>query len=64
MIRLVQALAFSLSLSLCASLQAMTLERVGHDLYATGPTVDEDFLQFKEALAKGGIEPTTGLVLL
>lgn len=56
MIRLFQALAFSLSLSLCASLQAMTLERVGHDLYATGPTVDQDFLQFKEALAKGGIE--------
>ncbi len=36
--------------------QAMTLERVNNDLYATGPTVDQDFLSFKEAFAKGGIE--------
>jgi PQQ-dependent catabolism-associated CXXCW motif protein len=37
-------------------LQAMTLERVGNDLYATGPTVDRDFLSFKEAFAHQGIE--------
>lgn len=36
--------------------QAMNLERVNNDLYATGPTVDQDFLSFKEAFAKGGIE--------
>jgi PQQ-dependent catabolism-associated CXXCW motif protein len=37
-------------------LHAMTLERVGNDLYATGPTVDRDFLSFKEAFAQEGIE--------
>ncbi|PUE46420.1 hypothetical protein B9Z47_13820 [Limnohabitans sp. 2KL-1] len=36
--------------------QAMTLERVGNDLYATGPTVSQDFLNFKHALAPGDIE--------
>ena len=36
--------------------QAMTLERVGTDLYATGPTVDADFVAFKSAFAQGGIE--------
>lgn len=35
---------------------AMTLERVGADLFATGPTVDADFLAFKEALAKAGLQ--------
>lgn len=34
---------------------AMTLERVGNDLYATGPTVDQDFLKFKEAFNREGI---------
>lgn len=34
----------------------MTLERVGNDLYATGPTVEQDFVSSKEALATGGIE--------
>jgi rhodanese-related sulfurtransferase len=50
------ALALYLSLWLAPPAQAMTLERVGNDLYATGPTVDQDFLSFKEAFAKGGIE--------
>lgn len=54
--RVFKALAFCLSLWLSAHSHAMTLERVGHDLFATGPTVDQDFLQFKEAFAKGGIE--------
>ena len=54
--RVFKAFAFCLSLWLCANSHAMTLERVGNDLFATGPTVDQDFLQFKEALAKGGIE--------
>ncbi len=54
--RVFKALTLCLSLWLCANLQAMTLERVGNDLFATGPTVDQDFLQFKEAFAKGGIE--------
>jgi rhodanese-related sulfurtransferase len=49
------ALVFFLSFWLPACSQAMTLERVGNDLYATGPTVDGDFLSFKEALAKGGV---------
>lgn len=35
---------------------AMTLERAGTDLFATGPTVDQDFLSFKAALAQGGIQ--------
>lgn len=54
--------ALSLSLAIAAHLwlphaaQAMTLERVNNDLYATGRTVDQDFLSFQEALAKGGIE--------
>jgi rhodanese-related sulfurtransferase len=47
---------FSLSLGLATCSQAMTLERVGNDLYATGPTVDQDFLNFKEALGKGGVQ--------
>lgn len=34
----------------------MLLERVGPDLYATGPTVDQDFLSFKAALEKEGIQ--------
>jgi rhodanese-related sulfurtransferase len=34
----------------------MTLERVDSDLYATGPTIDQDFLNFKEAFAKGGVK--------
>ena len=54
--RLFKALTLSLSLWLSLNLNAMTLERVGNDLFATGPTVDQDFLQFKEALAQGGIE--------
>jgi|Laugresbdmm110sd_1035091.scaffolds.fasta_scaffold08205_3 rhodanese-related sulfurtransferase len=36
--------------------QAMTLERVNNDLFATGPTVDQDFQNFKDAFAKGGIK--------
>ncbi|MGV0960223.1 MAG: rhodanese-like domain-containing protein [Limnohabitans sp.] len=40
----------------CSPLQAMTLERVGNDLYATGPTVDQDFVRFKQAFAQAGIE--------
>jgi len=47
---------FLLLLGLAPLSQAMTLERVNNDLFATGPTVDRDFLQFKEAFAKGGIE--------
>lgn len=47
---------FFLLFGLHASGQAMTLERVNDDLYATGPTVDQDFLSFKEAFAKGGIQ--------
>lgn len=50
------ALVFVSQLWLPASTQAMTLERINSDLYATGPTVDQDFLSFKEALAKSGIE--------
>jgi len=51
-----KALAFCLSLWLSANSHAMTLERVGNDLFATGPTVDQDFVQFKDALTQGGIE--------
>jgi rhodanese-related sulfurtransferase len=54
--RVFKALTLCLSLWLSTNLNAMTLERVGNDLFATGPTVDQDFLQFKEAFAKGGIE--------
>lgn len=54
--RIFKALTLCLSFWLSANLNAMTLERVGNDLFATGTTVDQDFLQFKEALAKGGIE--------
>jgi hypothetical protein len=56
MSRVFKAFTVCLLLWLSANSQAMTLERVGHDLFATGPTVDQDFLQFKEALAQGGIE--------
>ena len=45
-----------LALWMVGQLQAMTLERVENDLYATGPTVDEDFLNFREAFEKGGIQ--------
>lgn len=48
--------AFFLLFGLPALNQAMTLERVNNDLYATGPTVDQDFLSFQEAFAKGGIQ--------
>ena len=54
--RVFKALTLCLSLWLSSNLNAMTLERVGNDLFATGPTVDQDFLMFKEAFAKGGIE--------
>jgi rhodanese-related sulfurtransferase len=54
--RVFKALTLCLSVWLSANLNAMTLERVGNDLFATGPTVDQDFLMFKEAFAKGGIE--------
>jgi rhodanese-related sulfurtransferase len=54
--RVFKAFAFCLSLWLCTNSHAMTLERVGKDLFATGPTVDQDFLQFKKAFAQGGIE--------
>lgn len=50
------SVAFVLFFWLPGLCQAMTLERVNNDLYATGPTVDQDFLSFKEAFAKGGIE--------
>lgn len=50
------SVAFILFIWVAAHCQAMTLERVNNDLYATGPTVDQDFLSFKEAFAKGGIE--------
>ena len=50
------ALALTLVLGVPLLSQAMTLERVNNDLYATGPTVDADFLSFKEAFAKGGVE--------
>jgi rhodanese-related sulfurtransferase len=50
------SLAFCLSIGLPLSAQSMTLERVNNDLYATGPTADQDFLSFKEAFAKGGIQ--------
>jgi rhodanese-related sulfurtransferase len=46
----------ALALHVGLSAQAMTLERVGSDLYATGPTVGEDFIAFRQAFAQGGIE--------
>lgn len=49
-------LCTSLMLVLPIHAQSMTLERVGNDLFATGPTVDEDFLKFKQAFAQAGIE--------
>lgn len=49
-------LLINLLLVLPHAAQAMTLERVNDDLYATGPTVDPDFLSFKQAFAKGGIK--------
>lgn len=48
--------ALWLSLAFPACISAMTLERVNNDLYATGPTFEQDFLSFKEALAKGDIQ--------
>lgn len=54
--RTITSLAFFLSLWLPTCVLAMKLERVNNDLYATGPTVDQDFLSFKDAFAKGGIE--------
>lgn len=35
---------------------SMTLVREGADLFATGPTVDTDFLAFKQALAQPGVQ--------
>ena len=49
-------LFFAMQLWVPTAGQAMTLERVNNDLYATGPTVDQDFLSFKEAFAKGGLQ--------
>ncbi len=49
------ALIYSLGW-LAPAAHGMTLERQGSDLYATGPTVDPDFLAFKQAFAEGGIE--------
>lgn len=37
-------------------LQAMTLERQGADLYATGPTIDTDYLAFKKAFSEGDVQ--------
>lgn len=54
--RTITSWVFLLLLGISPLSQAMTLERVNNDLFATGPTVDRDFLQFKEALAKGGIQ--------
>lgn len=54
--RLLVSLTFLLTMCLPATAFSMTLERVDNDLYATGPTVDQDFLKFRQALAKGGIE--------
>lgn len=54
--RTITSLAFFLSLWLPTCVLAMKFERVNNDLYATGPTVDQDFLSFKDAFAKGGIE--------
>lgn len=36
--------------------QAMVLERVGPDLYASGPTVSQDYLSFKQVLQEVGIQ--------
>lgn len=51
-----KVLLSALVLHVGLSAQAMTLERVGSDLYATGPTVGEDFIAFRQAFAQGGIE--------
>lgn len=56
MVRSLITLLFFLTIGLPANSIAMTLDRVGNDLFATGPTVDQDFLTFKEAFNKGGIE--------
>lgn len=45
-----------LSLALPISARSMSLDRVGHDLFATGATTDQDFLKFKQAFAEPGIE--------
>ncbi|MGA1289247.1 MAG: hypothetical protein ACO3ZK_17250, partial [Rubrivivax sp.] len=34
----------------------MTLVRVGPALYASGPVTDKDYVQFKDALATGGVQ--------
>jgi PQQ-dependent catabolism-associated CXXCW motif protein len=47
---------FILLMGLPALSQAKTLKRVNNDLYATGPTIGEDFLNFKEAFAKGDVQ--------
>ncbi len=39
-----------------APVWSMTLVREGADLFATGPTVDTDYLAFKQALAQPGVE--------
>lgn len=52
-ILLVGCLAWCLSWT---AAQAMSVERVGADLYATGPTVSTDFVTFKAAFAQEGIE--------
>jgi PQQ-dependent catabolism-associated CXXCW motif protein len=49
-------LAILLALGFALPSHAMTLERVGTDLFATGPTVDADFLSFKTALAEGAVQ--------
>ena len=38
------------------SVHAMVLERSGEDIFATGPTVDRDYIDFKRALDEEGIE--------
>lgn len=56
MTRLFIALSIFLAIGWPVASHGMTLERVGKDLFATGPTVDQDFLQFRQAFAQGGIE--------
>lgn len=56
MAKIITFLVWAWCWCLQTSAQAMTLERVGQDLYATGPTVSQDFLSFKAALAAGDIE--------
>ena len=50
------AMLLALVLGASSALHAMTLERQGSDLYASGPTVDGDYLAFKKALAESGIQ--------